>query len=194
MRIGIDIDNTITDTLPIIKEYCKIYNDTIVKRGLTMHEDGVASYNLFDWTKEENHDFCMNYLEKAVLSAKVKENAKEVIKKLKEEGNEIYIISARIEPVFKTPYESTEKYLKENNIVYDKLIVGSLDKLAYVKEYNLDVFLEDEPRYINDISPLIPVIVFDEIFNKQCVGNKIYKVTNWNQIYDIINNLKNKET
>lgn len=192
MKIGIDIDNTITNTLPIIKEYCNMYNDTVVKRGLTMHEDGVASYNLFDWTKEENHDFCINYLEKAVLSAKVKENAAEVIRRLKNEGHEIYIISARVEPVFKTPYESTEQYLKDNDIVYDKLIVGSIDKLPYCQKYNLDIFLEDEPRYINDISPLIPVIVFDEIFNKQCVGNNIYKVTNWNQVYDIINNLQNK--
>lgn len=189
MKIGIDIDNTITDTLPIIKEYCQIYNDTVVKRNLTMHEDGVASYNLFDWTEEENHDFCMNYLEKAVLKAKVKENAKDIIKKLKEEGHEIYIISARVTPIFKTPYESTEKYLKENGIIYDKLIVGSIDKLPICLEYNLDVFLEDEPRYINDISKHIPVIVFDEIFNKQCNGDNIYKVTNWNQIYKIINNL-----
>lgn len=192
MKIGIDIDNTITDTLPIIKKYCKMYNDTVVKRNLTMHEDGVASYNLFDWTPEENQDFCMNYLEKAVLSAKVKENAAKVIKKLKNDGHKIYIISARIEPVFKTPYKSTEKYLKENNIVYDKLIVGSLDKKPYCIEHNIDILLEDEPRYINDISPIIPVIVFDEIFNKQCVGNNIYKVTNWNQVYDLINRISKK--
>lgn len=192
MRIGIDIDNTITNTLPEIKKYCQMYNDNIVKRGLTMHEDGVASYNLFDWTEEENNDFCIKYLEEAVLKAKVKPNAAEVIKKLKSNGHEIYIISARVEPIFKTPYESTEQYLKENNIIYDKLIVGSIDKLPYCKKYNLDVFLEDEPRYINDISPIIPVIVFDEIFNKQCVGDNIYKVTNWNQVYEIINKLSNK--
>ena len=54
MNIGIDIDNTITDTLPKLKEYCKKYNDEFVKRGLQMHENGYSSYNLYDWTKEEN--------------------------------------------------------------------------------------------------------------------------------------------
>lgn len=192
MKIGIDIDNTITNTLPIIKEYCQYYNDNIVKRGLRMHEDGVASYNLFDWTKEENDDFCINYLEKAVLSAKVKDNASNIISKLKSEGHKIFIISARTKPVFKTPYESTEKYLKENGIIYDQLIVNISEKKPLCTKYNLDIFIEDEPRFINDISPLIPVIVFDEIFNKECNGKNIYKVTNWNEIYDIINKIANK--
>ena len=55
--LGIDIDNTITDTLPKLKEYCKKYNDEFVKRGLQMHENGYSSYNLYDWTKEENMGF-----------------------------------------------------------------------------------------------------------------------------------------
>ena len=36
MKIGIDIDNTITDTLPILKQYCKRYNEEVVKRNLKM--------------------------------------------------------------------------------------------------------------------------------------------------------------
>ena len=42
MNIGIDIDNTITDTLPILKRYCKKYNDEEVKRNLVMHDEGFA--------------------------------------------------------------------------------------------------------------------------------------------------------
>ena len=109
MRIGIDIDNTITNTLPILKKYCKNYNDTVVKRNLHMHKDGIASYNLYDWIEEENLDFCVKYLEEVVLQAEVKEDASEVIKKLKDDGNTIYIISSRALPMFKTPYETTGK-------------------------------------------------------------------------------------
>ena len=32
MKIGIDIDNTITETVVLLKEYCKKYNDKIVTR------------------------------------------------------------------------------------------------------------------------------------------------------------------
>ena len=34
MKIGIDIDNTITDTLPLLKTYCEEYNRNVVKRNL----------------------------------------------------------------------------------------------------------------------------------------------------------------
>lgn len=80
MKIGIDIDNTITNTLPILKKYCREYNDTVIKRGLEMHDNGVASFNLYDWTPEENMDFCVKYLEEVVLQAEVKENAKILFK------------------------------------------------------------------------------------------------------------------
>lgn len=183
MRIGIDIDNTITDTLEILKEYCKMYNETVVKRNLKMHEDGGTSYNLYDWTEEENLDFCIKYLEEIVLQAKVKENAKNIIQKLKNEGNEIYIISSRAKPMFKTPFETTEKFLRENEIVFHKLLVGKIEKKSSCIENKFDVLIEDEPKYIMQMSSFIPVIAFDEIYNKKCIGNNIIKVNNWNEIY-----------
>lgn len=132
MNIGIDIDNTITDTTPLLKEYCKRYNDTVVKRGLKMHLDGFASYNLYDWTPEENMDFCIKYLEEVVMQSQVKENARETIQELKKEGHKIHIISSRAVPMFKTPYETTRKFLKEHEIIYDKLLVGKIEKNLHV--------------------------------------------------------------
>ena len=51
--------------------------------------------------------------------------------------------------------------------------------------------MEDEPHYIEELSETIPVIVFDYEFNKICNGKNIIRVNNWNEIYDIIENLKN---
>lgn len=190
MIIGIDIDNTITNTSPILKKYCKEYNEKVVKRNLQMHEDGCASYTLYDWTPEENMDFCIKYLEEVVLQAEIKKNAKEVIEKLKKEGHIINIISSRALPMFKTPYETTEKFLKEHGIVYDKLLVGKIEKKSSCIENKLDVLIEDEPQYVTQMSEFIPVIVFDEIYNKQCVGKNIIRVNDWNQIYNIIKKLE----
>lgn len=186
MRIGIDIDNTITDTLPILKKYCKEYNEKVVKRNLVMHEEGVASYNLYDWTEAENADFCEKYLEKIVLQAEVKTHAREIIAKLKEEGHQIYVISSRAVPVFKTPYETTEKFLKEKEIVYDKLLVGKVEKKSSCIENQLDVLLEDEPKYIMQMAEFMPVILFDEIYNKQCTGKNVIRVNDWDEIYEKI--------
>ncbi len=186
MNIGIDIDNTITNTAPILKKYCKEYNDTVVKRGLEMHETGAASFDLYDWTQEENMDFCVKYLEEVVLQAEVKENAKEVIQKLKDEGHQINIISSRAFPMFKTPYETTEKFLKEKGIVYDKLLVGKIEKRSSCVENQLDVLIEDEVKYINEMSEFMNVFVFDAVYNKQCSGKNITRVYNWIEVYDKI--------
>ena len=190
MNIGIDIDNTITDTTPILKEYCKKYNDTVVKRNLQMHEDGFASYNLYDWTPEENMDFCIKYLEKVVLQAQVKENAKEIIKKLKKEGHKIHIISSRAVPMFKTPYETTEKFLREHEIVYDKLLVGKIEKKPSCIENKLYVLIEDDPQYVNEMSEFMPVIILDTYYNKQCTGNNIIRAFDWEEVYSNIKMLE----
>ena len=194
MNIGIDIDNTITDTLPILKRYCQKYNDEEVKRNLRMHEEGFTSYTLFDWTEEENMIFCVKYLEEAVSQATLKENAKEVIKKLKDAGHTINIISSRAAPMFKTPYETTEKYLKEKGIEYDNILVGSIDKKQICIENKIDIMMEDEPHYIEALKEIIPVIVFDYEYNRSCNGKNVIRVNAWNEIYDIIEKLKNNNT
>ena len=54
----------------------------------------------------------------------------------------------------------------------------------------LDVLIEDEVKYINEMSEFMPVIVFDEIYNKQCEGKNVIKVTSWLEIYDKIKELQ----
>ena len=48
-----------------------------------------------------------------ITESRISQIAKEVIKKLKDEGHTINVISSRVAPMFKTPYETTEKYLKK---------------------------------------------------------------------------------
>lgn len=190
MKIGIDIDNTITNTLPVLREYCQKYNEEVVKRDLKLNEKGFATYNLYEWTEEENTDFCRKYLEEVVMQAKVKENAKEIIEKLKKEENIIYIITARTKEHFENPYAVTERFLKEKGIAYDELIVDCTEKDKFCKENNIDIMIDDEPHNIEAISKTIPVIVFQEIYNKNCEGSNIIKVNHWNEIYHIIENIK----
>ena len=45
MRIGIDVDNIITDTVPVVKQYCEKYHKEVIKRNTPIKEDGLASYN-----------------------------------------------------------------------------------------------------------------------------------------------------
>lgn len=185
MKIGIDVDNTITSSLPILRDYCIKYNDEIVKRNLKINKYGFATFNLFEWTNEEEMDFCEKYLEKIALKAPLKQDAEKIIKKLKEE-NYIYIITSRKTPYFKNPYELTRKFLDDNNILYDELIVGCEDKYTFCLENKIDIMIDDEPQNINPISKIIPVIVFDGIQNEKCNGKNILKINTWKEVYKII--------
>lgn len=187
MRIGIDVDNTITDTLPILKRYCKKYNDDIIKRNLQMNEKGFAVDNLYEWTEEEKMDFINNIYPKVFEDVKAKENASTIIKKLKEKGNTIYIITARTK--IKEPYKVTQQMLDKYNIVYDEIIVQK-DKKQFCIDNNIDILIDDEPQNINFVSEIIPVIAFEYIYNEECNGKNIIKVQTWDEIYNIINNLK----
>lgn len=189
MRIGIDIDNTITDTLPILKQYCKKYNDEVIKRNLPMNEKGFAAGNLYDWTDEERQDFFDNILPEVLSKAETKENAKEVIEKLKKEGNTIYIITARTK--IKEPYKLTKEMLEKYEIYYDELIIQK-DKKQCCIDNDIDILLDDEPQNINSVSEIIPVIVFEAIHNEECNGNNIIKVKTWEESYEVIKEIEKK--
>ena len=121
---------------------------------------------LFDWTPEENLVFSNKYLREIVMQAPIKQNAKEIIEKIKNEGNEIYIITARSEPRFIDPYGATKEQLDKNGIPYDKIIVNCAEKYDYCKENKIELMLDDEPENVNLISKIIPVIAFKESYNE----------------------------
>lgn len=191
MNIGIDVDNTIVDTLKTLKKYCKEYNEKVIKRDIQMNQKGFNISNLYDWTDEEKEKFFIEYIDIIREEAKLKPNVCEVMNKLKQEGNSIHIITARrkIEGIIKDPYETTKKFLEESGIKYDKLAVQE-DKRKYCIDNNIDVLIDDELQNIYSVCDIIPVIVFNEIYNTECEGNNIIKVNTWNEVYDIIKKMR----
>ena len=193
MRIGIDVDNTITTTFPILKRYCIKYNEEVIKRNLKLHEDGYSTMTLFDWTPEENLVFCNKYLREIVMQAPIKQNAKDIIEKIKNEGNEIYIITARSEPRFIEPYSATKEQLDTNGIPYDKIIVNCAEKYDFCKENKIELMLDDEPGNVDLISQLIPVIAFKEPYNERCNGKNIVRVGSWKEAYEEYKKIRGEE-
>ena len=82
----------------------------------------------------------------------------------------------------------TKKFLDENNILYDELIVGCDNKYDFCRENKIDVMIDDEPQNINSISKMIPVIVFSGVQNQMCNGNNIIRVNSWNEVYEYFEN------
>ncbi len=191
MNIGVDIDGVLTDMEREVTDYA---TKMCVEEQLPIEVDVSKYYetDTFNWTQEQSDKFWNKYLVPYVVESNARKYAKEIIEKLRKDGNSIYIITARDESGMPTEYygkmqQLTKEWLKKNEIQYDKLIFAKdKDKLQKCIENNVDVMIEDSPINIQDISTKIKVIKFDCQYNKQISGKNIVTAYSWYHIYDII--------
>ena len=190
MRIGIDIDGVLTDVERFQLDYGSKYwfeNNL----GGFVNPNAYRVYELFGNDIELNKKFWNLHREIYGVNGNIREFASEVIKKLKEKGNEIYIITARyFTDEDSKQGEDTRKivrdWLKNNGVIYDKLIFSGEDKLQLCLDNKIDLMIDDSVENINNISKIIPVICFDARYNKECEGENITRCYSWYDIYSKI--------
>ena len=193
MRIGIDIDGVISNfNDELLKEY--INHDKELRNTGIINE--IADHifrGMFDWSKEENDDFYYNNIERIAKKLKPLWKAKETIKQLRKEENEIYIISSRDNGEYTNPYEMTINWLRDNDIEYDKLILTDKRQKGKVcKENNVDIMIDDSINNCIDLSENgIKVLLMETRFNRKTV--EFEKVSNWNDIYTKIKKMYPKQ-
>ncbi len=191
MRIGIDIDGVLTDEKKYIIDYgTKFFIENNI--SYTIHDDKFYGQEIFDVTKEQYKKFLNSYIFEYSKNIKIKPFASEIIKKLKEE-HKIFIITARDFTTYENKYQmqmqqTVKKWLCENDVLYDEVIF-SKNKDVICKEKQIDIMIEDNPENIISISKKIPVICYDNIYNKNVYSNNIYRCFSWYDIYNKINNL-----
>jgi uncharacterized HAD superfamily protein len=175
MRIGIDIDDTITNTYEdILKEvssYYKIdYNNLISNK---------VNYDMLYNSLKDYDVFCKKYYEKIIENVSLKENVVEVLERLNKKY-EIIFITARNKNEYNDPYLITKKYLDKNKIPYDGIYTEVINKGKFCYENNIDIFIDDSIKNCNDtLNYKINTIIFDNIYNKNCNIKRLY---NWLEI------------
>lgn len=197
MNIGIDIDGVLTDMEREVTDYA---TKMCVEEKIPIKVDVSQYYetDTFDWTQEQSDKFWNKYLVPYVVESNARKYSKEIIEKLRQEGNKIYIITARDESGMPTEYygkmqQLTKKWLEKQGIQYDKIIFSKdKEKLQKCIENNVDIMIEDSPSNIQNIATKINVIKFDCQYNKQISGKNIVTAYSWYHIYDIIKKI-NKE-
>lgn len=194
MRIGIDIDGVLEDVEQFQIEYgSKYFYEKYQK--IIVNPNGYNIKNIFDVKQELDDEFWREHIREYAVKEKAREFASEVIEKLKQDDNEIYIITARTSDL--TWIDLSEKemehivkvWLNKNNIYYDKIIFSPEDKLDVCLENDIDLMIEDKVENISKISTKIPVICFDAKYNKECKGTNITRGYSWYDIYAKIQDL-----
>ncbi|MBS5858363.1 MAG: 5' nucleotidase, NT5C type [Clostridia bacterium] len=195
MKIGIDIDNVISNfNDELLKEYLK--HDKELRNTGIINEDVFIRYGMFDWTEKEESEFYKNNIERIAKKLQPLNRATETIKKLKEDGNEIIIISGRNNGEYNNPYKLTEEWLAKYNIVYDKLILTNAynkeEKANVCKENNIDIMIEDSTQTAVNIEKIGTNVLFmNTRYNKN--NENFEKVSNWKEIYSKISKLYKKD-
>ena len=124
-------------------------------------------------------------LKKANISGA--EFIKKSIKKLKEEGNHIYIITSRHNTTKNTEEgEKTRrivrKWLKDNDILYDELYF-SQDKTREIDALKIDIMIEDSPDTIPTFVKHTHVFCYDCRYNQNLNLENMTRVFSWYDIY-----------
>lgn len=190
MRIGIDIDGVLTDIERFQIDYgSKFYYENYNKE--IVNHKGYETCDIFDSDKTIDDAFWKEYFVDYSINVKARDFADEIIKKLKDDGNKIYIITARGSflshsrdvMLYEANKEVVKKWLNKNNIQYDEIIFSPEDKLDICLENNIDIMIEDKPDNINKISTKLPVICFHAGYNEMCKGLNIIRCYSWYDIY-----------
>ena len=192
MKIGIDIDNVISnfnDTL--LTEYL-LHDKELRNSGIINKNADYIRKGMFDWNEDEETNFYKNNIERIAKKLGVIEGAKEYIDKLHDDGHIICIITGRDNGEYTEPYNMTKKWLEDNNIYYDNLILtAAYDKSAKTKqclEHNIDIMIDDSVRICSDcIENGITTILMDTPYNKY---SNIQRVKSWKEFYRYVSNHK----
>lgn len=195
MKIGIDIDDTLTNIKDKLTnaafEYAKSLNKSVENKDLKIkdiYNNGNIYQKIFDFTYEELKYFLGTIQEEITNNATPRQYCVDIIRQLHNDGNEIYIITARDSEFHKDPYLQSEVWLNANNIYFDKLIVNARDKRKVCLENNIDLLIDDSISNCLSVSSAgIPTIMIGN--DKETITN-IKTFEDWKQIYDFINSNK----
>lgn len=192
MNIGIDIDGVLTNLENYISTVGKRYMlQNNLKFDDKMNENTIYGF----FSKNDSNFFWNTHWESYAETIKVRKDASRIIEKLKNDGNKIIIITARTydSQIVKSGMERQKnmeqliiKWLTKNNIKYDKIVFSNLNKLEDCLSNKIDIMIEDSVSNIKQIKNSIKVLCFDAKYNRFYTDNKVLRVYNWKDVYDII--------
>ena len=139
MRLGIDLDDTICRTTEIVRDRLEKY----------AKEKGIEPLEIMN-DEDIKKDFFHKYIEDIYTNAEIKRNVEKSLKRLRNKGNEIFIITARGIKYGISENKAkqiTDNWLKKHQIEVDKIIVSAYGekKADICQKYKIDLMIEDDP-------------------------------------------------
>lgn len=187
MKIGIDIDGTITKAT-IVADIIATYYENFKYSDVTQYDlDKVLGIS-----KEELIKIFKKHDDVLIKNPELNLNSVETINKWAE-SCEIIIITAR----HGSETESTIEWLSRVGINYDRLyVIHDKDKYEIVAEEGIGLFIEDKYETVIKVEEYVPEtinLLIDTPYNQGSLSRQSIRVTDWDEISEVVEKVIGKE-
>lgn len=177
MRIGVDIDGVLADSLPLwINELNRFFNKN--KRLEEIHLYDICQ--TYEITTGELHNFLARKGKYLMSKPLPVIGASHYLSRIKQ-YHDIYIVTARDELYRR----ETRGWLKKHGLPYDELLLlGSHEKKEACLEKKLNLLVEDTLEIGIKVSAAgVPVFLMDAPYNQGALPGLVYRKRSWDEIY-----------
>lgn len=181
-RFGIDIDGTVTCPSTFVPYLNEAFN-----LNITLAD--IRQYDFMPLVPVSEKEFSTWFTEiEPVIYSKspLAQGARDILKKWEQE-HELYFISARSSHLL----ELTKEWFAAQGLLYhDVHLLGSHDKIAAARDYQVDIFFEDKhDNAVNIHEQLeIPVILFNTPYNQEPIPKGVIRVNDWQEANEWVQN------
>lgn len=192
MNIGIDIDNTITNTREVIYTYAQTFS-TANKLAIEADMKEYLIEKSLGWSQQTAHQFLAQYLPLIYRDVSPKKDAIQIIKQL-HQNHKIVLITARNQRDGNVK-TITQEWLDQHDLPYHKLVMNNTEnahyfsKLEACQEYNIDLMIEDHPDVCLELSQSLPVLIFDQPYNQHAQSAGIKRIKTWKEVKTLIDDI-----
>ena len=183
MKIGIDIDDTITDSWEcLIPYYSRLFNvpEDKLHKSLPYYEsikDKISSV-------DEYYKIMLPVYDKVSPNVNLLPNVKETIDALYNLGCKVYFITSRGTD-HTDAYKDSKVFLDRYHIKYEKIIVNAKDKAKVCQDEGISLFIDDSYKHCEAVSNIcIDVLMHETYYNKKY--NEFIHFSNWHYVYEYV--------
>lgn len=156
MNIGFDLDGVLYPWHEAVTQYLEIY-----KKNLNVSYKDLWS-DPYKYLSEEEWDYLASI--PTVYETHVpQQKALDLLNKLDKEGHSIFYITHRWSS---DVMRVTERYLSKYNFPQRNNLISTKDKGQAVRSHEIDLFVEDKPETLEELSGLCKVIGISHLWNE----------------------------
>ena len=178
MRLGVDVDGVILDSVPL-------YRTAFEKRGYTTTDESIFPFNkAYGTDAKTTEEICKEVEQLTDIPLIPGAQILNKIVNLPHIESPIHFVSSRSLDSWDATYDALTRHFP---LPFDFDLFCEVDKGWYCNEYELDFFVEDGPPHIRDIfwNSTTKIYILDKPYNQQFnfpETFKVLRVKNWDEV------------